>query len=209
MGLVYIALMILVLWNTPQEDSNYSREPTVSCGTFEFKKPPKPHTVTTQLLWNLTQFLGTKEQLIIVPALTKTHRSPVEMATNAFTPVLLPLSANMSESSFLRRCNLLHAKSVRFLSWCIQQVVEWGFWDEIRDLYIRRTTCIVSCMQTGDSLPSPITLHGCTTTPAPIPYSVVCVTSGDRMMLTVRSHNSKVEADQLLEALDPSKDSKK
>lgn len=205
MGIVYLFLMVSILWTPAQDETNYSREPTIATGTFHYTKPPKPFTVTTELLWKLTQWLGTGEHILTVPALTKSHRPATEMSTNAFTPILLPVSSTMSEAAFLRRCNLLHAKSVRFLSWCIQRLIEWGAWDEIRDLYIRRSTCIVSCMQTGSSLPENITIHGCTTTPAPIPYSVVCITSGDRMMLTVRSHNSKVDAHQMLEALGPGK----
>ncbi len=202
MGLVYLALMVYILWKPTQDETHYSREPTVACGTFAYVRPPKPHTFTTQLLWKLVQSLGGTEHILAVPALTKTHRPAADMSTNAFTPILLPVSANMSEAAFLRRCNLLHAKSVRFLSWCIQHLIEWGGWDEIRDLYMRRVSCIVSCMQTGNILPESLTLHACTTTPTPIPYSVVCLTSGDRVWITVRSHHAAVPAAQLLEAWD-------
>ena len=202
MGLVYIALMVIILWTPPQDENQYSREPTIACETVEFRKPPKPFTYTTHLLWKLTQWMGSGEHIVIVPALTRSHRSAAEMSTNAFTPILLPVSSTMSESAFLRRCNLLHSKSVRFISWCIQHLIEWGGWDEIRDLYIRRASCIVSCMHTGNVMPDETTLHGCTTTPAPIPYSIVCFTIGDRTMFTVRSHNAKVPAQQILEALE-------
>ncbi len=208
MGIVYMALLAVVAWSgTRMDENSRSKEPTVATATHRYQKPPNGRTYTTELLWKLTNFFTatTRESrhLFAVPAVTDAHRPAKNMLTNAFVPVLLPVESGMSEEAFAHRCMLLRSRSVRFLSWCLVQLVEWGVWDEIRDALLGKVRCIVSSLQMGNELPQAIKgFHVATTTPAPIPYSITAVSSGEEVYLTARSHNAAVPADKLLGALE-------
>lgn len=206
MGLVYLVLLVFMVWSPSFSETARSKEPTVATGTTGFVGPPT-RTYTTEILWKLTQHFATvyrqPEHIFAVPAVITQHRPVKDMPTNAFVPVLLPLDARMSEEAFNHRCMLLRARSVRFISWCMVQLLEWGTWDEIRDLFLGKVRCVVSSLQAGATLPEGIeSMHIVTTTPTPIPLSVTVLTGRDKAFFTVRSHDPRVAAGTVLEALE-------
>ncbi len=207
MGLVYLVLLAVMVWTAPTfNDDTRSKEPTVATGSTGFVGPPSGRTYTTELLWKLTQHFATvhrqPEHIFAVPAITTSFRPAKDMPTNAIVPVLLPLDARMSEEAFAHRCMLLRSRSVRFLSWCILQLIEWGGWNEIRDLFLGKVRCVVSSLQAGSALPTGIvSAHIVTTTPTPIPYSVTVLTGRKMAFYTVRSHDSRLSATDILDIL--------
>jgi thioester reductase-like protein len=207
MGIVYAVLMVLMVWTAPSlGEAGQSKEPTVATATTGFVGPPAGRTFTTDVLWKLTQYFTTTNRetahIFAVPAVSASFRPIKDMPTNAFVPVLLPVDGGMSEEAFQHRCMFLRARSVRFLSWCLVHLLEWGGWDELRDLFLGKVRCIVSSVQTGSLLSSAISsFHVVTTTPTPIPYSVTVVSSRESVFFTARSHDSRVAASDLLAAL--------
>ncbi len=208
MGLVYVALLAVILWTGGRgKEEERSREPTVATDTWAFQKPPNGRTYTTDILWRLTQFLTKTHRefhhVIAVPAVVSEFRPAKDMPTNAFVPVLLPVESGMSEEAFAHRCMLLRSRTVRFISWCLVQLLEWGTWDEIRDALLGRVRCVVSSLQMGGGLPAALeSLHVVTTTPTPVQYSLTVISGGeDKVFVTARSHNAAVPAARILSAL--------
>ena len=206
MGIVYIALMA-VMWSAPtMESEGHSKEPTIATETVEYEEPPSGRTYTTDLLWRLTQYFTAvkrqPEHIFAVPAVSALYRPAKDMPTNAFVPILLPVDGRMSEEAFTHRCMLLRAKSVRFLSWCLVQLLEWGVWDEIRDAFLGKVRCVVSSIQTGSKMPLAFeSAHVVTTTPTPIPYCITAVSARGRVFLTARSHDPTVAAADILRGI--------
>lgn len=205
MGLVYIVLLAIMAWSTPSfVDTDRSKEPTIATATTGFVGPPSGRTYTTEILWKLTQqfteVYRQPEHIFAVPAVTSAFRPAKDMPTNAFVPVLLPVDGRMSEEAFTHRCMLLRARSVRFLSWCIVQLLEWGVWDGLRDLFLGKVRCVVSSLQ---GYPSAVieSMHIVTTTPTPIPWSFTLLTVGKSVHITARSHDPHVNAGTVLERL--------
>ncbi len=208
MGLVYVALLAVILWTGGRgKEEERSREPTVATDTWTFQKPPNGRTYTTDILWRINQFLTKTHReshhVIAVPAVVSEFRPAKDMPTNAFVPVLLPVESGMSEEAFAHRCMLLRSRTVRFISWCLVQLLEWGVWDEIRDALLGRVRCVVSSLQMGAGLPAAMeSLHVVTTTPTPVPYSLTVISGGeDKVFVTARSHNAAVPAARILSAL--------
>ena len=204
MGLVYLVLLFTMAFTAPFfSAAERSKEPSIATATTGFVGPPSGRTYTTELLWKLTQHLTSlhrqPEHIFALPAVTSTYRPAKDMLTNAFVPVLLPVDGRMSEEAFAHRCMLLRARSVRFLSWCLVQLLEWGGWDGLRDLFMGKVRCVVSSLQAGSLLPSFMeTAHTVTTTPTPIPYSLTVVSSKKGVFFTARSHNPNISAETLL-----------
>jgi thioester reductase-like protein len=207
MGLVYIALLAIMVWSAPSfVASERSKEPTIATASTGFVGPPSGRTYTTELLWKLTQQFTTlyrqPEHIFAVPTVTSAFRAAKDMPTNAFVPVLLPVDGRMSEEAFTHRCMLLRSHSVRFLSWCLLQLLEWGVWDEIRDLFLGKVRCVVSSLQAGSAFPTAVeSMHIVTTTPTPIPWSVTVLTGVKKAHFTVRSHDPRVCAEKIMEIL--------
>ncbi len=207
MGLVYLVLLFTIAWSAPSftEDTR-SKEPTVATATTGFVGPPSGRTYTTEVLWKLTQQCTTlhrqPEHIFAVPAVIAGHRAAKDMIGNECVPILLPVDGRMTEEAFAHRCMLLRARSVRFISWCIVQLLEWGVWDEIRDLFLGKVRCVVSSLQAGSLLPPSMeSVHVVTTTPTPIPYSVTVISSKKGVFFTARSHNPNISAETLLAGL--------
>ena len=135
-----------------------------------------------------------------VPAVTEMDRSAVNLPNNAFVPILLPVDASMSEEAFYGRCKLLHAKSVRFLSWCIQQVVERLSLTGVEGHLLGRIDAVLSSLYCP---PSSVlsTIHVVPTTPAPIPLSVLALTKDSNIHMTIRSHQADIPAESVLEIM--------
>jgi thioester reductase-like protein len=213
-GLVYVATLAMLYFFpaiSTGSPTAYSREASVSAATFDTAalRPPSADgsaapTFTSELLWTLTHRLtrltGDHEHVFGVPAVGSIFRNQAELPTNDFVPILLPVSSRDSRSSFEFKCLFLRAKSVRFISWCLMRLLEWGQFDGVRDRMLSRVRCLVSSLQMGKSVPSLLTNHVITTTPAPIPFGVVAITAGDQTFLTVRSHIATMPAEKIAEA---------
>jgi hypothetical protein len=82
------------------------------------------------------------------------------------------------------------------------QLLEWGVWDEIRDLFLGKVRCVVSSLQAGSAFPTAVeSMHIVTTTPTPIPWSVTVLTGVKKAHFTVRSHDPRVSAEKIMEIL--------
>lgn len=198
MGLVYLAL-IVVVWNTRVDTVPRSAVATVATATVAFHKPKGGGSHTTNLVWALTRALAQTTRrhdfVLAVPAVTEVDRSPTDLAKNAFVPLLLPVDASMSEEALAARCRLLHAKSVRFLSWCLLQIVERLKLTGVEGHLLGRVDAILSSLTSnGAGADTMSSVHVTTTTPAPIPLSVVALTVGSEVHLTVRSHMPSISA---------------
>lgn len=206
MGVVYVVLLVSV-WYTKIDLSEAhvrSNVPTIATESIVYHRPGSTQaTFTSQLLWDVTHALGAATRrddfVLAVPAVTAVDRSPSELLTNAFVPVLLPVNVRMTETDFHNRCRLLHAKSVRFLSWCLIQLVERTGWNSLQDHLMARVDAVVSSIPTGGTGSSMLGCHVATTTPAPIPFSVTAVTAGTFTHYTVRSHDKQVDASSVME----------
>lgn len=220
-GLVYVA-MLAVLYFFPSSlgagTGTIASSREASLSTVAYTRPPSLRksertegvggaagegTFTTDLIWTLAQRLarltGEHEHIFAVPAAGSIFRNRAELPTNDFVPILLPVDAKASRESFEFRCMFLRAKSVRFLSWCIVRILEWGGFDGARDRMLSRVRCVVSSMQMGNGTPALKAIHVATTTPTPIPFCVVAMSAGDQTFLTVRSHAAGVPADRIAE----------
>jgi hypothetical protein len=142
--------------------------------------------------------------VLAVPAVTEVDRSPTDLAKNAFVPLLLPVDASMSEEALAARCRLLHAKSVRFLSWCLLQIVERLQLTGVEGHLLGRVDAILSSLTSnGAGAVTMSSVHVTTTTPAPIPLSVVALTVGSEVHLTVRSHHPETSAEIFATSMEP------
>jgi nucleoside-diphosphate-sugar epimerase len=198
MGVVYLALLVVV-WNTRVDTVPRSAVATVSTTSVAFHKPKGGGSHTANLVWALTRALAQTTRrhdfVLAVPAVTEVDRSPTDLAKNAFVPLLLPVDASMSEEALSARCRLLHAKSVRFLSWCLLQIVERLKLTGVEAHLLGRVDAILSSLTSnGAGADTMSSVHVTTTTPAPIPLSVVALTVGSEVHLTVRSHTPTITA---------------
>lgn len=208
LGLVYVALLVTAFLTSPQQSKHYSHVPTIATNSISHTDQAKDgSTYTSRLLWSVTQSIakatGENDILLAIPAVTKSERRAVDMPTNSFTPVIMPVSAKMSNTEFESRCRLLHSKTVRFISWCIQQILEYTQADGLRDALLSRITAIVSSVPINSLTPTGVTaIHGVTTTPAPIPISILAISNNEQVThLSVRSHRSDITADKILQGI--------
>jgi nucleoside-diphosphate-sugar epimerase len=213
LGIVYVVLLAVTFITNIQTsgnaNTNYSHIPTLASHDYS-PGAGGPGTYTSRLLWSITQALAThtnkRDFLFAVPANTKAERRNTELPTNSFVPILLPLSANMSESAFHDRCRLLHSKTVRFISWCLQHLLEYTQWDSVRDGIMVHVDAVVSTVPLGPRLPERVAaVHGVTTTPRPVPFSFLALSTGSQTYLTVRSQRADVPAATIMAALAGSK----
>jgi hypothetical protein len=203
MGLLWLTLVLLMLWDeVPAYDR--STMPTVDVTSIGVQKHDKL-TFTGHLLWKLTQGLhrSTKRTSFVfaVPVGFGARRSPVDFLRNDFVSVLLPVSSNMSESEFGFRCSMLRSKTVTFFSWCFQQLLEWFDWEWLRNKALSHVTAVVSSIQAAECPSAFQQVHVVTTTPPPIPFCVMAITSNGTTHYTVRSHDTNVSASRLLSAI--------
>lgn len=209
MGLVYVVLMVSVWYTKTDTGLNNQRSnvPTLATESTVYHRPEGATgtTFTSRLLWNVTHALATTTRrddfVFAVPAVTVLDRSPTDLLTNAFVPVLLPVNVRMSEADFHGRCRLLHARSVRFISWCLVQLVERGGFKHLHEHLQARVDAVVSSIPAASVGSSFTGCHVATTTPAPVPFSVTAVTAHERSYYTVRSHDKQVTAASVLEAM--------
>lgn len=209
MGLVYVVLMVSVWYTKTDTGPNNQRSnvPTLATESTVYHRPEGATgtTFTSRLLWNVTHALAATTRrddfVFAVPAVTVLDRSPTDLLTNAFVPVLLPVNVRMSEADFHGRCRLLHARSVRFISWCLVQLVERGGFKHLHEHLQARVDAVVSSIPAASVGSSFAGCHVATTTPAPIPFSVTAVTAHERSYYTVRSHDKQVSAAAVLEAM--------
>ncbi len=184
-----------------------SQMPTVGTATWNRKKHPT-FSFTTDLLWRIVQNLarhngneGRREFLISVPAAAALPRQSLDSLQNDFVPILLPLSADMTPADFAARCAFLRAKSVRFLTWCIQQLLERGQFEGILDGMFGFVDCVVSSLNCPVGISGFESISVCTTTPAPIRYGCLALTMNNSTFLTFRSHNPNIGAQKIVDAL--------
>jgi nucleoside-diphosphate-sugar epimerase len=204
MGLVYVVLLVTVWYtkvDTPTTNTR-SNVPTLATESLDGggSGGSGGTTFTSRLLWKVTHALAATTRrddfVLAVPAVTTLDRHPSELLTNAFVPILLPVNVRMTEADFHYRCRFLHARSVRFVSWCLTQLVERMGWEHLQDHLMARVDAVVSSIAGGDT-----SLSGChvaTSTPAPVPFSVVAFTTGNQTHYTVRSHDKQVGAATVL-----------
>ena len=203
MGLLWLVLVLLALW---EEGPTYDRSPlpTVDVMSVGVQKHDK-FTFTGNLVWKLTQgfYRATKRThfLFAVPVGFGSSRSPATFLRNDFVSVLLPVSSNMTEGEFAFRCSMLRSKTVAFLSWCLQQGIEWMEWDWLPSRVMSRVSAVVSSIQTGVQSTLLNQIHVATTTPAPIPFCVTAVTINGKCHLTARSHDPSFPAEKVLAAI--------
>lgn len=207
LGLLYIALVILIL--LPFNDTPYyyrTETPSITTSEVAIKKS-EIRTYTSNLLRKLTGSLSnhTKrpDHIFVVPAALTIHRSPAEIMKNDFVPILLPLSSDMSENAFDLRCAMLQSKSVRILSFCLQQLLELQEWDWLRDRLMRNVSAVVSSVPLGNNISDAITnVHIATTTPKPIPFCITAISNDTTTSITVRSHNPLIHSDKIAKDLE-------
>jgi hypothetical protein len=206
MGILYIGLLLLILTekDTPL-NQNYSQTPTVAVQSgLDFSNSKQ--TYTTELLRRVVNALkdttGQDSHIVSVPAGFAFSYNPSAIVTNDFVPILLPLRASMTESEFSGRCAFLRSKSVAFLSWCIQRLLEWGELDQLRDANMNKISATVTSLQTDPYVSKSIdSIHILTTSPAPIPFCVAALTTHGTTHLTIRSHHPTVDAERLLKTI--------
>jgi thioester reductase-like protein len=204
-GLIYCGILIASLLFNNYSNVERVTTPSISTGSVPIVKHSK-FTFTTDILWKLTQTLARHTQhnqfILCVPSVISVNRAANEIMNNNFVPILLPVSATMSEEEFKGRCDLMKSKAVIFIMYCIQQLISMRDWWWLRDSIMSKVTAIVSSINLGSNMPASFSsVHVATTTPSPIPFCITAVSDMETSFITVRSHNPTILSSVLLSEL--------
>jgi hypothetical protein len=199
----FLAVFLVAFFFNDTYKGNRVVTPSIST-TVEPLRKDKSMTFTAELLWKLTRSLSRRSQqehfIFCVPSVISVNRSADKIINNNFVGMLLPVSSSMTKDQFKTRCGLLKSKAVLFIMYCVQELITIRELWWLRDKIMSKVTAIISSVNLGGNMPSLFSaVHVATTTPSPIPFCITAFSDTKNSFITVRSHDSNINASDLLQ----------
>jgi thioester reductase-like protein len=184
----YLASMIKCILKPSTKTSLVLGDTTVKMDTHIFHKEPDTSFTVSLLRKTYPVFRSALEKdtvLYCIPASIKSPRDRgLSMPSNAFVPILLPVS---SKPSLIQEM-CLHSIAVKTIAWIICQSIALGEFEMLRDLFTSRIDVVFSSLLGSDSpLDNVDSLNVYTPTPRSIPISMCSVSIGSETHVTVTS----------------------